>query len=320
MEKQIFTFDELQQLDDLTIMHYAIPVIVLSVVVEWLIGVYKRRNYYHKTEFVSALTIGAVNTILSGLLKVWLFSMALVIYNMVPWAMPREWWGFIVCFVAVDFCRYWAHRIAHEQRFWWATHVTHHSSERMNFSVSFRTSWTQHIKFIFFIPVPLLGIDPFTFFICHQVAVLYQFFVHTELVRKLPAPIEYLFVTPSHHRAHHGTNPEYIDMNYGSTFIIWDRMFGTFVPEKEKPVYGLTKPVTSFNPVYLVFHEWVDLLKDLKHTKSVKEVFRMLFSPPGAIITAHQQMRLLEPPVQEVAKVKKQEKVISRPIDTAGAA
>lgn len=158
--------------------------------------VLQKRNYYHKTEFVSALTIGAVNTVLSGLLKVWLFSVALYIYNVVPWAIPRSWWGFAVCFVAVDFCRYWAHRIAHEQRFWWATHVTHHSSERMNFSVSFRTSWTQHIKFIFFLPVPLLGIDPFTFFICHQVAVLYQFFVHTELVRKLPAPIEYIFVTP----------------------------------------------------------------------------------------------------------------------------
>ncbi|MFD3001584.1 sterol desaturase family protein [Pontibacter toksunensis] len=320
MEKQIFTFDELQHLDDLTIMHYAIPVIVLSVLVEWIVGIYKKRNNYHKKEFASALIIGAVNTVLSGLLKIWLFGVALVVYNMVPWAMPREWWGFVVCFIAVDFCRYWAHRIAHEQRFWWATHVTHHSSEIMNFSVSFRTSWTQHIKFIFFIPVPLLGIDPFTFFICHQVAVLYQFFVHTELVKKLPAPIEYIFVTPSHHRAHHGSNPEYIDKNYGSTFIIWDRMFGTFVPEEKKPIYGLTKPVKSFNPIYLVFHEWVDLIKDLKHTKSPKEVFRMLFSPPGTIVTEHQQLSLVPPAAQEATAEGEKEKVIYRPTDTAGAA
>ncbi|MDX5437710.1 MAG: sterol desaturase family protein, partial [Pontibacter sp.] len=259
MEKEIYSFEELKKLDDLTIMHYAIPVIVLSVVGEWLYGVYRKKDTYHKTEFVSALTIGAVNSVLGAMLKVWLFGVALVIYNLVPWAIPRGWWTFVICFVAIDFCRYWAHRVAHEQRFWWATHVTHHSSERMNFSVSFRTGWTQHIKFIFFIPVPLLGIDPFTFFICHQIAVLYQFFVHTELVGRLPRFVEYIFVTPSHHRVHHGSNPGYIDKNYGSTFIIWDRIFGTFEPEREKVKYGLTKPVTSFNPVYLVFHEWMDI-------------------------------------------------------------
>lgn len=289
MEKQPITFDQLQHLDELTLMQYAIPIIVLSVVAEWLVGIYKRRDYYHKKDFMAALTIGGVNAILGGLLKIWLFGIAMVIYNMVPWALPRVWWGYIVCFIAVDFCRYWAHRVAHEQRFWWATHVTHHSSEKMNFSVSFRTGWTQHIKFVFFIPVPLLGIDPFTFFICHQVAVLYQFFVHTELIKKLPKPIEYIFVTPSHHRAHHGSNPEYIDKNYGSTLIIWDRLFGTFVPEQEKPVYGLTKPVNSFNPIYLVFHEWIDIWHDLKYVKSPLEAFQLLFKPPGTVVTEHQR-------------------------------
>ena len=317
MEKEIFTLEDAHRLDDLTVMQYAIPVIVLSVVVEWLVGIYKKRNYYHKTEFVSALTIGAVNAALGSLLKVWLFAASLYIYNLVPWAIPRSWWGFVVCFVAVDFCRYWAHRIAHEQRFWWATHVTHHSSERMNFSVSFRTSWTQHIKFIFFLPVPLLGIDPFTFFICHQVAVLYQFFVHTELVKKLPAPIEYIFVTPSHHCVHHGTNARYIDKNYGSTLIIWDRMFGTFVPEIEKPIYGLTKPVTSFNPVYLVFHEWVDICKDLKHVRSAGEVFRLLFCPPGTVVTEHQRLCLQQQPKQVPAAEGEAEKLYRQPADTA---
>ncbi|WP_276497290.1 sterol desaturase family protein [Pontibacter litorisediminis] len=295
MEKELYNFEELKQLDDLTIMHYAAPIIVLSVVGEWLYGIYKNRNTYHKTEFVSALTIGAVNAILGGLLKLWLFGLALVIYNNVPWAIPRGWVAFIICFVAIDFCRYWAHRIAHEQRFWWATHVTHHSSERMNFSVSFRTGWTQHIKFIFFIPVPMLGIDPFTFFICHQVAVLYQFWVHTELVGKLPRPIEYIFVTPSHHRVHHGSNPGYIDKNYGSTFIIWDRLFGTFEPEREQVKYGLTKPVTSFNPIYLVFHEWMDIWEDMKHARSWREKFLILYKPPGAVVTEHQRKSQAQP-------------------------
>lgn len=292
MEKELFALEDLTKLDDLTIMPYFIPIIVLSVVGEWAYGVYRKRNTYHNKEFASALTIGAVNTLLGAALKVWIFASAMLLYNMVPWAIPRGWFSFLVCFVAMDFCRYWAHRVAHEQRFWWATHVTHHSSERMNFSVSFRTGWTQHIKFIFFLPVPLLGIDPFTVFICHQIIVLYQFFVHTELVRRMPRIIEYIFVTPSHHRVHHGSNPGYIDKNYGSTFIIWDRMYGTFVPEREQVTYGITKPITSFNPVYLVFHEWVDIWNDLKHARSAKEVFQLLFKPPGAVVTAHQRQVL----------------------------
>ena len=318
MEKEKITLEQLRGLDDLTVMHYAIPIIVLSVVVEWLVGVYKKRDYYHKKDFLAALTIGGVNTILGGALKIWLFAVAMVVYNIVPWSVPRVWWAFILCFFVVDFCRYWAHRISHEQRFWWATHVTHHSSEKMNFSVSFRTGWTQHIKFVFFLPVPFVGLDPFTFFICHQAAVLYQFFVHTELVKKLPAPIEYFFVTPSHHRVHHGSDVKYLDKNYGSTFIIWDRMFGTFQKEEEHPTYGLTTPVKSFNPVYLVFHEWVDIWNDLKHARSVREVWGILFKPPGSVVTEHQRKRLQR--VEQPLKKEETGEVELRQIDTAGAA
>lgn len=290
MDKVIYTMDDFQGLNDHTIMQYAIPVIVLSFIIEWLAGIYYKRNYYDdKKDFLAALSIGAVSALLGAGLKVFLFSVSMVVYNTVPWGVPRVWWGFVLCFIAVDFCRYWAHRLSHEQRFLWATHVTHHSSNKMNFSVSFRTGWTQHIKFIFFLPVPLLGIDPFTFFVCHQVAVLYQFFVHTELIRKLPAPIEYILVTPSHHRVHHGSNPKYIDKNYGSTFILWDRLFNTFQQEEEQPNYGLTKPVKSYNPIYLVFHEWVDLLKDMRYCKNLKEVFKLAYYPPGTIITDHQR-------------------------------
>ncbi|MDX5483332.1 MAG: sterol desaturase family protein, partial [Hymenobacteraceae bacterium] len=295
MEKELFTMDHLQEMDNLTIMHLAAPIIIASVLIEWLVGVYKKRNYYEKKDFLAALGIGAGNALMGGSLKIIFFTASMVIYNAVPWAIPRVWWGFVVGFIAVDFLRYWAHRISHEQRLWWATHVTHHSSEKLNFSTSFRTSWTAPIKFLFFLPVPFLGFDPFTFFICHQAAVLYQFFVHTELVRKLPAPIEYVFVTPSHHRVHHGSNPKYIDKNYGSSLIIWDRMFGTFQPEEERPTYGLTKPVTSYNPVYLVFHEWVDIWKDLKHAGSAKEMYNILFNPPGATVTEHQRQALQEP-------------------------
>ncbi|NDK56541.1 sterol desaturase family protein [Pontibacter fetidus] len=306
MEKKLYTWDELHQLTDLTPILYVAPVIVGLVAAEWLIGYYKNRDYYDNKDALAALVIGAVNAALGAGLKVSMFAVAMVIYNAVPWAMPRVWWGFIVCFVAVDFCRYWAHRISHEQRLWWATHVTHHSSSKMNFSVSFRTGWTNHLKFIFFLPVPLLGIDPLTFFICHQVAVLYQFFVHTELVRKLPAPFEYIFVTPSHHRVHHGSNPAYIDRNYGSTFIFWDRLFGTFTAEQEKPVYGLTTPVISYNPVYLVFHEWVALAKDLRYCRSFSEGWKVLFSPPGSVVTTQQKLERSIDRREEVMEINKE--------------
>jgi hypothetical protein len=180
----------------------------------------------------------------------------------------------------MDFCPYWAHRFAHEQRFWWSTHVVHHSSEHYNLSVSFRLSWTQNLKIVFFLPVVLLGFHPLVFFIVHQIEVLYQFWIHTELIRKLPRPIEYVFTTPSHHRVHHSVNEKYIDKNYGSTFIIWDRMFGTFEPEEEAPRYGITKPVNSYNPVFLVFHEWIEVAKDVKKAKSLKEVWVILFGSP----------------------------------------
>ncbi|MER2997741.1 sterol desaturase family protein [Pontibacter populi] len=284
MEKKLYTWDELQQLSENNIMIYLAPVIIGLVIVELLISYYRNRNYYEKNDTLAALGIGLGNAVIGIGLKVSLFAISMWIYSKVPWAMPRAWWGFIVCFAAVDFCRYWAHRISHEQRFWWATHVTHHSSTKMNFLISLRTSWTAPLKFVFFLPIPLLGIDPLTFFICHQAAVLYQFFVHTELVKKLPAPIEYIFVTPSHHRVHHGSNPEYIDRNYGSTFIIWDRIFGTFEPEVNQPVYGLTTPVTSYNPVYLVFHEWVDIAKDVARCRSFSEAWKVLFNPPGSIV------------------------------------
>ncbi|WP_018478582.1 sterol desaturase family protein [Pontibacter roseus] len=289
MEKEVFTLEKIQELDDATLLYFAAPIIVASVVIEWLVGVYKQRDYYDKRDFIAAVAIGAGSMVLGSLLKVTIFYTTIVIYNAVPWAVPRSWWGFVLCFLLVDWLRYWAHRISHEQRFWWATHVTHHSSQKMNFSVSFRTGWTQHIKFIFFLPVPFLGLDPLTFLICHQLAVFYQFWVHTELIRKLPAPLEYIFVTPSHHRVHHGSNAKYIDKNYGSTLIIWDRLFNTFQAEEERPVYGLTKPVTSYNPLYLVFHEWVDLFRDLLHARSAKEVWKLLFKPPGAVVTAFQR-------------------------------
>jgi sterol desaturase/sphingolipid hydroxylase (fatty acid hydroxylase superfamily) len=251
------------------------------VLFEMLLGELHNKQQYKSKDLAASLSIGIGNLIVSAGVKIGLYAILLVIYNILPWKVPAAWWSYPLCLIAIDFCRYWGHRVAHEQRFWWATHVTHHSSEQYNFSVSFRLSWTQHIKLIFFLPAVMIGFHPVVFFICHQIEVLYQFWIHTEFIKKLPAPIEYIFTTPSHHRVHHAINERYIDKNYGSTFIIWDRIFGTFKEEDEKPVYGITEPVGTYNPVKLVFHEWQDIFRDVRKASGFKEKLKMVFGRPS---------------------------------------
>jgi sterol desaturase/sphingolipid hydroxylase (fatty acid hydroxylase superfamily) len=260
----------------------AIPLILL-VVLEWVFTIIQKKDYYNSLDTLSATFIGLVNVGLSALLKIGIFGVILFFYNIIPWSIPTHWWTYVLCIIALDFFRYWSHRLTHVNRFWWATHVTHHNSEKYNLSVAFRLGWTQHIKFIFFIPVILMGFNPVVFFICHQVEVLYQFWVHTEYIRKLPAPIEYIFVTPSHHRVHHSSNKKYLDKNFGSTFIIWDRLFGTFQEEKEQTLYGITTPLNTYNPITLNFHEWKDIFLDVYKSRSLKEGYAMLFTSPSKL-------------------------------------
>jgi sterol desaturase/sphingolipid hydroxylase (fatty acid hydroxylase superfamily) len=273
----------LDQLIGLDIIQYAAIPMILLVVLEWILTIVQKKDYYNSLDTISATFIGIVNVGISALLKIGIFATMLFFYNVIPWSIPREWWAYILCIITIDFFRYWSHRLTHVNRFWWATHVTHHNSEKYNLSVAFRLGWTQHIKFIFFIPIILMGFDPVLFFICHQIEVLYQFWIHTEYIRKLPAPIEYIFVTPSHHRVHHSTNHQYIDKNFGSTLIIWDRMFGTFEAEEEQAVYGITTPLNTYNPVTLNFHEWKDMLLDVIKSRSLKEAYAMMFTSPSKL-------------------------------------
>jgi sterol desaturase/sphingolipid hydroxylase (fatty acid hydroxylase superfamily) len=262
----------------------AIPMILL-VVLEWILTIVQKKDYYDGLDTISATVIGLVNVSISAALKIGIYGIMLFFYNAVPWTIPREWWAYILCILSIDFCRYWSHRLTHVNRFWWATHVTHHNSKKYNWSVAFRLGWTQHIKIIFFIPVVLMGFDPVLFFICHQIEVLYQFWIHTEYIRKLPAPIEYIFTTPSHHRVHHSKNAHYIDKNFGSTFIFWDRIFGTFQAEDEQADYGITKPINSYNPITLNFHEWRDIVHDVIKSRSLKEAYLMMFVSPSKLET-----------------------------------
>ena len=273
----------LDQLIGLDIIQFAAIPLIILVILEWVLTLVQKKDYYNSLDTASATFIGLVNVGISAVLKIGIFGVILFFYNLVPWSIPREWWAYILCIIAIDFFRYWSHRLTHVNRFWWATHVTHHNSEKYNLSVSFRLGWTQHLKFIFFIPVILMGFDPVLFFICHQIEVLYQFWVHTEYIRKLPTPIEYIFVTPSHHRVHHSTNEKYLDKNFGSTFIIWDRIFRTFQAEEEQTLYGLTKPINSYNPITLNFHEWKDIFVDVSNSRSLKEAYAVTFTSPAKV-------------------------------------
>jgi sterol desaturase/sphingolipid hydroxylase (fatty acid hydroxylase superfamily) len=283
------TLDQVLQMDLPNIIGWAAPVMITLVLLEWALSIYKHRDIYDAKDTLAATAIGIVNVMISAAIKVVTFGIIIFFYNLAPIKIPASWWSFILCLIWIDFWRYWAHRIAHECRFWWATHVTHHNSEKYNWSVSFRLGWTQHIKIIFFIPVALVGFDPVTFFICHQIEVLYQFWIHTEYIRKLPKPIEFIFTTPSHHRVHHARDEKYLDRNYGSTLIIWDRIFGTFQPEEFAPDYGITTPVNSYNPIYLNFHEWMDIFRDMKKSHSVKQALVMLLIRPSRVAEKKKQ-------------------------------
>ena len=282
-------FEWVQQLHDKApnIIIWAAPFMFFFVLLEWYIAHKQHRELYEKKETIGSICVGVGNVIINTALKMAMFYLIVWFYNLLPWRMYLNWWTFIPCYVLFDLCSYWAHRISHQQRFWWATHVVHHSSEHYNLTVSFRLSWVQNLKMIFFLPVALMGFHPIVFFVVNQIAVLFQFWVHTEYIRKTHPIIEYIFATPSNHRVHHGSQEKYINKNYGATFIIWDRMFGTFQPEEEQAIYGITHELEhKANPLYINFHEYVDIWKDLVSARGFRKKMFFLFGNPIAVAKA----------------------------------
>lgn len=267
---------------------WSIPAMFFFVLLEMFVSHRQNKQYYDKKETLGSVLVGLGNILISTWIKVILFYIAVWIYNLVPWRMEFNWWTLIPCYIIFDFCSYWAHNISHRQRFWWATHVAHHSGEHYNLSVSFRLSWVQYLKIIFLFPVPLLGFHPIIFFVTNQIAILFQFWIHTEYIRRLPRVIEYIFVTPSSHRVHHGSQPKYINKNYGATFIIWDRIFKTFQEEEEKVVYGITENISKkANPIHINFHEYANILRDVRKAKGWRMKLFFIFGNPEAISKAN---------------------------------
>ncbi|HEU4537867.1 MAG TPA: sterol desaturase family protein [Polyangiaceae bacterium] len=236
---------------------------------------------YEGRDTAASLAMGVGYLFISLGTKAFTFALMLWLWQHRIFDLPRAWWAWALLLVAEDFCYYWFHRTHHQVRLLWAAHVNHHSSTHYNLSTALRQSWTTPFTSpVFWLPLPLLGFHP-TWVVAQQaVSLLYQFWLHTESVGSL-GPLERVLNTPSHHRAHHGSNAEYIDRNHGGIFIVWDRLFGTFEPERAAVTYGLTKNVESFHPARIAFHEWRDLARDVAGARDLGEALRYAFGRPG---------------------------------------
>ncbi len=264
---------------------YAIPAFVLLLAVElWSFRLAADEELvgYELRDTRTSLTMGAGNVAINLVWKLVVVVVYAGLYELTPLRMPAdEWWTYAILFFADDFAYYWFHRIHHEVRVFWASHVVHHSSEHYNLSTALRQTWTPMTALPFWAGLALLGFQPWMILTQQAVSLIYQFWIHTERIGRLPAPIEFFFNTPSHHRVHHGSNEIYLDRNYGGILIIWDRLFGTFQGETERVRYGLTQNVRSFRPTRVAFHEFRAIGRDLRSTDSWRHRLGYLFREPG---------------------------------------
>ena len=219
-------------------------------------------------------------------------GLTLIVYNALfdvrLFHIPFNGWTLALLFLVQDFFYYWFHRAHHRIRFFWCSHVVHHSSEKLNFSTALRQSITYPITgmWLFWLPIVFIGFPPQAVLFSVGISLAFQFFVHTQLLPKL-GPLEWLLNTPSHHRVHHGRNAAYIDRNYGGILIVWDRLFGTFTEESaaDPPEYGITRQIHSHNPLWLNLHEWRDMLVDVAAPGlTAGERVRQVVGPPEAAL------------------------------------
>ena len=236
---------------------------------------------YLKPDSRTSLTMGTVSLFFNGAWRLVELVILGAASALVPWSLGHGWVAWLVAIVGIDLCYYWDHRAGHEIRLLWASHVVHHSSERYNLSTALRQTWTGEYTVLFFLPVALAGVPVEIVLASWSINLLYQFWIHTEAIDKLWAPVEYVFNTPSHHRVHHGSQSQYLDRNYGGILIVWDRLFGSFEPEGERVVYGLTKNIGTYNPLRVATHEYVAIWRDLRSATSWRDRAGHLLRGPG---------------------------------------
>ena len=266
---------------------YAIPFFVASLIVEWAAFRHDRDDHheklgYERRDTATSLTMGLGNVFINIGWKVAVVGIYAALYELTPLRIPADaWWAWVLLFFADDLAYYWFHRVGHEVRVFWASHVVHHSSQHYNLSTALRQTWVPMAALPFWLPLALLGFKPWMIILQQAISLTYQFFIHTERVGKLWRPIELFFNTPSHHRAHHGSNEIYLDKNYGGITIIWDRLFGTFEPETERVRYGLTTNIETHNPLKVATHEDAAIVRDVREADSWSDRLGYMFRGPG---------------------------------------
>lgn len=262
----------------------AVPVFVLLVFIEMLVARRVDPARYEPMDTLTSLLLGTGSTVAGALTGAAVFALALWVAQFQPVEIGYVWWAWPLCFLLDDLAYYVFHRSAHRIRWFWASHVIHHTSQHYNLSTALRQTWTGFISLSFIFRLPLfLFFPPAMVFFCAGINLVYQFWIHTEMIGRFPRWFEAVMNTPSHHRVHHATNPRYLDRNYAGVFIIWDRMFGTFTPEidADRPRYGIIKNLGSFNLLWAAFHEWIGIAKDVVSAPGLRNKLNYMIRPPG---------------------------------------
>ncbi|MGN6609230.1 MAG: sterol desaturase family protein [Jatrophihabitans sp.] len=270
---------------------YAIPFFVLFMALEafslrFLEDDSPYRGYELRDSRASIL-MGLGSLVVNGGARVGALLAYVWLYSVSPWHLdPHRWWVWVYAVLVVDLLFYLEHRAAHRVRILWAAHQAHHNSQHFNLSTAVRQKWNPWWELLVWVPLPLLGLPPWMIFFVFSINLVFQFFVHTEKIDRMWAPIEFVFNTPSHHRVHHASDRDYLDKNYAGMLIIWDRLFGSYAEETHRPTYGLTKNVESHNPFVLQYHEYAAIARDVRRAGSWRERLGYLFAPPGWLPTS----------------------------------
>ena len=262
----------------------AIPFFILAMLLEFLFGILRKRQTYRLNDTINSLQMGVLSRLV-GVLRLGfsaiVFTWVVSLFGITQWS-AEHWWQWALAFIGYDLCYYWKHRFGHQWRLMWASHAAHHQSEEYNLSTALRQTGTDYIGFVFYLPMYLMGTPIEVIVSVGSLNLVYQFWVHTEHVRRLGF-LDYILVTPSNHRVHHAKNPGYIDKNYGGVFVLWDRMFGTFADEcEDEPCrYGITHQLASWNPIWANVHVWWDTLKLSIRARRWRDKWLVWFKGPA---------------------------------------
>jgi sterol desaturase/sphingolipid hydroxylase (fatty acid hydroxylase superfamily) len=258
------------------------PIVVALLLFEIVYSAITRKGVYTFQDTITNLGTGIGNQCVNLAVAFFVYKWYGWLYQFAPWQVPTTWYSMLGLLIISDFVFYWFHRTGHRVNMFWAAHMPHHSSEEMNLSVGIRASFTQRIfQFLFFDWVlVLIGFSPEQVYAVAAVHLLLAYWHHTRLIGRL-GWVERIFVTPSHHRVHHGVNPQYIDKNYSEFLIIWDKLFGSYEEEREEVCYGITHPPRTWDPIFINFQYWRQLWSDAWHTRNWFDKLRIWFMPTG---------------------------------------